>query len=238
MIVIDIGNTNIHFTRVQKEHFRKTSKIPSGKASITSIKKILSKYPNEKILAVSVVPKITKMLKRINKNILIAGENVKIPIKCLYNKKNIGMDRLVGAYAAKIFFPGARLILDFGTAITLDVLSKNGAYQGGFMLPGIGSTLKVFSNCALLPKHVEFKKSKKLIPQNTSESISKGVEEGFSLMINSLIEKYKKKLKIPAAQKVIITGGDASVILPKLNFPRQYEPNLVIKGLIALTGKI
>lgn len=235
MIIIDIGNTSMHFAQIKNKRFIKTFKVPSGKASKTVIQKVLSKYPDEKVLAVSVVPKLTKALKSADKNALIAGENIKAPIKCLYNKKNVGMDRLIGAFAAKILFPKSRLILDFGTAITLDILSKNKVYQGGLILPGIGSTLKALSNCALLPKRIKFKKSKSLIPKDTPESINKGIEEGFSAMVNELIKKYKKTLKIPASQKVIITGGEAPVILPRITFPYKYEPDLVLKGLAALT---
>jgi type III pantothenate kinase len=158
-------------------------------------------------------------------------------MKCFYDKRAVGMDRLVGAYAARILFPHTRLILDFGTAITLDFLSRQGAYRGGIILPGIGSTLGVYARCALLPRYIRFKKTKKHIPANTRESITKGLQEGFSLMINSLVAKYKGILHIPKASPVIITGGDAALIMPHFDFAYYYEELLVIKGLLALARK-
>ena len=67
------------------------------------------------------------------------------------------MDRLMGAYAAVRLFSQVRLILDFGTAITLDFVSTKKVYQGGIILPGIGSTQRVLSKCSLLPKKIIYK---------------------------------------------------------------------------------
>jgi type III pantothenate kinase len=148
------------------------------------------------------------------------------------------MDRLVAAFAAKTFLPKVRIIIDFGTAITFDILSKEGDYQGGLILPGIGSTLKAFSYCALLPKRIRVKKVTSLIPRQTDASIAKGVEEGFSAMINSLVIKYKKIMKLSAKEAVIVTGGDAHYIMPNFNFPYVYAPELVMKGIFILGQRL
>jgi pantothenate kinase type III len=94
----------------------------------------------------------------------------------------------------------------------------------------------VLSSCALLPKKIKLKETARLIPRDTRESISKGIEEGFSAMINSLIEKYKKILKF-SSKNVVVTGGDAASILPKLKSTYIYEPFLIIKGLIILSNQ-
>ena len=237
MIVVDIGNTSIHLAWTKKGKIKKTLKIPFSGTSSRRIKEILSHGPKEIIIACSVVPRISKIFKTLKKEVYFVGKDIKVPIKCLYDKKLVGMDRLVGAYSAKRFFPQARLVLDFGTAVTMDFLSKPGDYQGGIILPGIGSTLKVLSSCAMLPKKIEFKPAKKSLPRTTAESINQGLEEGFSLMLNSLVRKYKKDLQIGPKNEVIITGGDAPLIMPKLDFPCQYEPLLVLKGLVALGCK-
>ncbi len=237
MIAVDIGNTSLHFVFFDKNKIKLSFKLLTNKATKVSIKKVLSKHPTNQIFVCSVVPKMTKIFQELKKDssfkkeIFIVGTDISVPILSFYDKKNIGMDRLVGGYAAKKIYPGARLLLDFGTAITLDFLSKKGDYLGGIILPGIGSTLKTFSNCALLPKKINFSNQMAVIPKNTNESISKGMTEGFSLMINALVNKYKKKIKISINEKVIITGGDAKIIIPALNFPYVYEPFLVVKGL-------
>jgi len=238
MIAVDVGNTNIHISHFKEGRLKKAKKIPTVGVTKASLRRALSSKRNEKILICSVVPKVTKIFKSLKIPVYIVGQDLKVPIGSSYDKRRIGMDRLVGAYAAKKLFPGVRLALDFGTAITLDFLSKGNVYQGGIILPGVGSTLGVFSQCALLPKRIKFKKTRKLIPTTTESSISKGLVEGFSLMINSLIKRYKKKLKIAENKKVVITGGDAEVIMPGLDFPFKYEPLLVLKGLEILSRNL
>ena len=238
MIAVDIGNTSIHISHFKKGKFKKAKRIPTFGVTKTSLRKALSSKLNEKILVCSVVPKVTKIFKSLKMPVYIAGQDIKVPMSSSYDKRQIGMDRLVGAYAAKKLFPGVRLVLDFGTAITLDFLSQGNIYQGGIILPGLGSTLGVFSKCALLPKRIKFKKIKKLIPTTTESSITKGLGEGFPLMINSLVKKYKKKLKIAKDKKVVITGGEAKVIMSGLDFPFKYEPLLVLKGLEILSRSL
>jgi len=234
MVAIDIGNTSLHLAWFEEGKIGESLKFPTHKITKSFIGKLLSKYSGENILVVSVVPAITEVFESLRGRVYIIGKDIKVPIRCFYNKKRVGMDRLVGAFAARELFPKTRLVLDFGTAITLDFLSRQGDYQGGIILPGIGSTLKALSGCALLPRHLEFKKTRKLIPQDTEESISKGLEEGFSLMLNSVVDKYRRQLKISSKEVTVVTGGEASIIKSKLNFPHKYEPLLVLKGLFRM----
>ncbi|MCK4912710.1 MAG: type III pantothenate kinase [Candidatus Omnitrophica bacterium] len=238
MIAVDAGNTSIHIAHFKEGKLKGSKKIPTSGVTKTSLSRALNLKLSEKVLVCSVVPKVTKIFKSLEAPVYIAGPDVVIPIKSLYNKKQIGMDRLVGAYAAKKLFSGTRLVLDFGTAITLDFLSKTNLYQGGLILPGVGSTLRVFANCALLPNQTKFEKTKRIIPITTEDSIAKGLTEGFSLMINSLVKKYKKKLKIAQNKEVIVTGGEAKVIMPNLDFSFKYEPLLVLKGLEILSHNL
>ncbi|MFA7677273.1 MAG: type III pantothenate kinase, partial [Candidatus Omnitrophota bacterium] len=195
MIAVDIGNTCLHFAWINKGRVKKTMSLATASATDKVIRNIIAKNSQEVFVVCSVVPGLTRFFSG-RKNIIVVGKDIKVPIASLYDEKQVGQDRLVGAYAAKEIFPGARLVLDFGTAITLDFISKKGYYQGGIILPGIGSTLRAFSNCALLPRRINFSITKKLIPQNTKDSINRGLQEGFVFMINGLVQKYKKSLNI------------------------------------------
>ena len=234
MIAVDVGNTSLEFALMRKGKIKTTFKLPTASADKKSVGRALGKYKKEKILVCSVVPSVTKIFKSLKLSIRIVGEDIKVPIKCFYGKKQIGQDRLVAAYAAKNIYPKTRMIIDFGTAITLDFLSQKGDYEGGLILPGIGSTLKVFANCALLPKRIKPAKSKALIPKNTQSSINKGISEGFGLMMNSLVKKYNKKLSLSSRDPVVITGGEAFVVNHELDFPFKYKPFLVLSGLYML----
>ncbi len=242
MMVVDAGNTSLHFYWITRDKILHKKQIGASFIDERVIRKIISERKENRLIVCSVVPRITAIFNQLKKKlskvqIFIIGQDLSVPIKCFYNQKHVGMDRVIAAYAAKFIYKEARIIIDFGTAITFDILSKQGDYEGGLILPGIGSTLKVLSSCALLPKTIKLKRSKVIIPRDTKESIYKGLEESFSSMINYLVAKYKKILKLPSANKVIITGGDAAFILPDLNFRYTYKPFLVAKGLIRLGGK-
>ena len=184
MIAIDIGNTALHFAWLDgRGKITKVKRLPTAGVEIADIKEILSAGKQETIVVCSVVPDVTVLFCRLknsfNPNIYVIGEDIKVPIKSFYNKRRIGMDRLVAAYAAKKIYKEARVIVDFGTAITFDILSENGSYEGGLILPGLGSTLRVLSSCALLPDKITLHKSSVCIPRDTEDSINRGITEGF-----------------------------------------------------------
>lgn len=239
LIVVDIGNTSVHLAYVRGGRIIKIQMLKTSDISRRLLHKPLSAYRYEKVIVCSVVPQLTKLFLAIAKNIVVIGQDIKVPIRCFYNKKKVGMDRLVAAYSANYFYEPTRLVIDCGTAITLDFLAKEGAYLGGLILPGIGSTLRVLSSCALLPAQIKLQKkyTRGLIPKDTDASIACGIEQGFSAMLNALVKRYKRMLKISGSQKVVITGGDAAYIKDQLTFPYIYDPLLVLKGLIILGTK-
>jgi len=242
MIAIDVGNTTLHFAWLNSRgKVARVKKLSTVGVEMADIKEILSASKRETIVVCSVVPDVTALFYRLKKifnpNIYIVGEDIKVPIKSFYNKRRIGMDRLVAAYAAKKIYKEARMIIDFGTAITFDVLSENGSYEGGLILPGLGSTLRVLSSCALLPDKIKLHKSSVCIPRDTKDSINRGITEGFSLMLDALIEKYKKLLKLNKNAKAIITGGDAELIVRNLKSSIIFDQFLVIKGIKLLAAE-
>ncbi len=237
MIVVDIGNTSIHWGIEKNGRIINDFKIPTSKATYKRIKEILKKFPKQETIICSVVPRITSLFKKAKKDIKIVGENIKVPIISHYNSKQIGQDRLVGVFCARKILPSVRIVIDFGTAITLDILSSKGEYLGGLIFPGVKLSYESLSQkCALLPKKPEIKSTSILIPKNTQDSINKGIIEGIAFAVNALVEKYRRILNLRFLDKsnIIITGGEAVYILKKLKFPYVYCPLLVLKGLIFL----
>jgi len=236
MILVDIGNTTIHFGIDRENKIIKDFRIYNKEFNIKYLKKILNKYPRDEIIICSVAPTYTKIFKLTKRKIYIIGKDIKVPIKCFYNYNQIGQDRLVNSLAAKILYPETHIIIDFGTAITIDFLSKRGDYLGGFILPGINLYLQSLSQCQLLPSKIKLIKTKSIIPKNTTSSISKGLVEGFSLMINAFIKKYKNLVfkKYNMKPKIIITGGESTLLKKRLDFDYIYEPLLTLKGLVLI----
>jgi type III pantothenate kinase len=239
MILVDIGNSTIHFGVEQNNRLIDNFKVSTIDISREKIRRIIKKIPHKRIVICSVVPKITPLFEGLDKEITVIGKDVVVPIRCVYNKKQVGQDRLLNAYAAKVLFPESKLIIDFGTAITLDFISKKGDYLGGFIFPGLKLSYHALGNrCALLPKNVKIdSRIPRGIPKNTQDSINKGILEGVSGAINAWVRRYKTWLvggRPLSKENIVITGGEAKLLLKSLYFPYKYEPNLILKGMIFL----
>jgi type III pantothenate kinase len=153
-----------------------------------------------------------------------------IGIPVLYDHiSEVGADRLVNAVAGIDLFGCPLLIVDFGTAITIDALSSRGEYLGGSIAPGLMVSMEaLFGKAAKLPK-VSFDLPESVIGRNTRDSMQSGFLYGFAGMVDSLVERIRKELGEKV--KVIATGGQAEVIAPISSAISAVEPWLTLKGL-------
>ena len=101
MIAVDVGNTSIHIAYFKEGRFRKAKKIPTIGVTKASLRRALSSKLNEKILVCSVVPKVTKIFKSLKMFVYIVGQDIEVPVGSSYDKRQVGMDRLVGAFSVK-----------------------------------------------------------------------------------------------------------------------------------------
>ncbi len=238
LLAIDIGNTNISLAVISKDgSIKKRYHTPTHKLSLMPILKKLQKRI-DRIFIVSVVPKtlreVKSSLKKKFKNtrIFVVGKDVKVPLKSLYNKREIGEDRLATAFAAKSLYGLPILIIDFGTAVTFDVVSKKGVYLGGLILPGIKMSLESLSErTAMLPK-THLKKTRFFIGKDTTSSIRSGMIYGYSAICEGLVALFRKK--IGKNIKVVATGGDAPLISRYTPSMKRIDLDLSLKGLYFL----
>ena len=240
VLLIDIGNSFISTCCINKKRFIRYSFKNKKSLSISEELKMLIRYyeknnikTNSAVIC-SVVPLLDKVFleffKKLKYDILFVNNitnkiNLKTSIK---EKKKIGSDRLVNAYyTIKKFAPPA-LIIDLGTATTLDYINEKNTYEGGIILPGIDISLNALNiYTAKLPK-VSFKRTDKLISNTTNGAISSGFYWGYHCMIEGLIKKIKKVKNKNI--KVILTGGYAKYF-KKNNFINLIDRDLTMKGL-------
>ncbi len=239
LLAIDIGNTNITFGLFKGKRLIKTAHIPTSAAQ--GYKRFFqkeAKCPEIKaIVMCSVVPQATKALehllrKSFDSEIFILGRDIKVPIKNLYkNPKQVGQDRLVAAYAAyTLYHKGTPLVvIDFGTALTFDVVSRNGAYLGGLIAPGMEMSLNALSEkAALLPK-VRLVKPSFILGKTTKDSMASGAFYGYAAMCDGLVRRIEKRF----GEKfyVVATGGNAHRISPLSSSIDKVDEDLVLKGV-------
>lgn len=153
-----------------------------------------------------------------------------IGIPVLYeNISEVGADRLVNAVAGIELFGSPLLVVDFGTAITVDAISPRGEYLGGAIAPGLVVSMEaLFGKAAKLPK-VSLDLPESVIGRNTRDSMQSGFLYGFAGMVDSLVERIRDELGEEA--KAIATGGQADIIAPISRSISAVEPWLTLEGL-------
>ena len=242
LVAIDIGNTNITAGVFKGEVLAAKAKIPTNTYSLyeSGFKSLFKKAglclgEEREVIISSVVPvALARVVMHFNKiakcRMTILGRDMKVPIRNLYrNKSEVGQDRLVNAYAAKVLYGSPAVVIDFGTAVTFDVVSKKGDYMGGLIMPGIGISLSsLYEKTALLPR-VELKDAPHIIGKSTVNSIRGGILFGFGAMCDGLVAKYKKVLGKPL--RVIATGGNASLIKKYAHSIQILDEDVTLKGL-------
>lgn len=250
LLAIDIGNTNIAAGVFRGRKLVDKAKMPAHGYSLyeKSLKALLKKCglkieSLDEIIISSVVPlalaRLVMQLNRMTRSkvrITIIGRDIKVPILNKYKvKSEVGQDRLVNAFAAKALYGAPAVIVDFGTAVTFDVVSKKGEYLGGLILPGIEISLRsLYEKTALLPK-VELKASPYIIGKDTVGSMRGGILFGFGAMCDGLVARYRKILGRGA--KVIATGGNAGLVRRYAKSIDIIDEDITLKGISLVWNK-
>jgi len=246
LIAIDIGNTNISAGIFKGSRLVAKTKIPSHTYSLyeSGFKALFKRSglclaEEYEVIISSVVPvALARLVMHLNKiakcRMTILGRDRNVLIKNLYKvKSEVGQDRLVNAYAAKILYGTPAVVIDFGTAVTFDIVSKNGDYLGGLIMPGIKLSLSsLYEKTALLPR-VELKASPHIIGKSTVNSMRGGILYGFGAMCDGLTAKYRKMLG--KGLKVIATGGNAGLIKRYSGSIQVVDEDLALKGLYLIS---
>lgn len=243
LLAIDIGNTNVTAGLFKCKKLAGKIKIPTFSYSsyIRCIKALAKRSGLDtgdvsEVIISSVVPlALARFIVECRKvshavKITILGKDEVVPIKNLYRIKNeVGQDRLVNAYAAKLLYGAPAVVIDFGTAVTFDIISGKGDYMGGLILPGIELSLSsLYKRTALLPK-VELKKAASIIGRDTVNSMRGGILFGFGAMSDGLVSRYRKILGNNT--KIIATGGNSGLVKKYAKSIQIVDEDLTLKGL-------
>lgn len=188
----------------------------------------------------SVFPKITKKLKSFispNKRtkLWVVGENLPLKIHHKYNDYNkLGIDRKINSYGAIRMYRLPILVIDYGTAITLDYIDTKGVFQGGMIIPGPETAYRALGQRgAMLPKELPMpKKSKSFLGRNTRDCMESGILEGYGAMTDELILRFRKRYG--KNLRALATGGFSERILPYTKHIDTIDTKHSIKSILAL----
>jgi type III pantothenate kinase len=180
------------------------------------------------------VPRVTAALREMSERYfgfpaLVLESGVRTGMPILYDEpKNVGADRIANAIGAYDLFGGPTIVVDFGTANTVDAVSVKGEYLGGAIFPGIEISLDALFARAAALRRVELVAPKNVIGKSTIEAIQSGAVYGFSGQVDALVERFEAEL---GQATVVATGGLAELIMPHSRTIQHFEPWLTLQGL-------
>jgi type III pantothenate kinase len=240
ILLLDIGNTNTHVGLANARRVVKQANVPTaawfGGTALPQVRRIVGRARLEGAALCSVVPSATPRVER------ALSRAWKLPCLELTHRNvsglgidypkpgTIGADRLANAVAGRHRFGAPLVVLDFGTAVTFDVVDRHANYVGGVIAPGLAAmTDYLHEHTALLP-HIRIRECPRVIGRSTEEAMLVGAVHGYRGLIRELIMELKRELgarRLP----VVATGGYARLIARKLPEIDAIEPNLTLEGL-------
>ena len=247
ILIGDIGNTITKICVIEIKTFKIKKIIHFDSNNISSknfleknLRKIIKNKTIYKVaLFSSVVPRYQLILGRFLKKVYntklreIKEKSIKKIVKInIRNKNQVGSDRIANAVGVYKRYKSNCIVLDFGTATTFDVVTKNGIYNGGIIAPGVNLSLKSLTSSADQIPIFSIKKQKKVIGKNTIEALRSGFYWGYSGLINNIILKIEKETK--KKYKIIFTGGYADLFRTSIKRPCTIDRNITIKGVIEI----
>ena len=249
LLAIDVGNTNITFAAFSGKSLVKEWRIATSASrtaeeygvwlsqamAIDSLKTADIKN----VIIGTVVPGALFNLVGLCKRYfqctpLIIGEaNVDLGmVPQIDNPKEAGADRLVDAVAAHSKYGGPLIVLDFGTATTLDVVDENGNYAGGIIAPGVNLSLDALHAAAAKLPRIAVNKPIHVIGKNTVECMQSGIYWGYISMVEGLIKRMKDEFG--SDMKTVATGGLASLFAKGTDAIDYIDKDLTLSGLVEI----
>lgn len=240
ILLFDIGNTHTHLGLANSRRIIRQSDVPTRGWLDGSIKDALLSFVDRDTVDAaalcSVVPKATPTASKAvwqlwKKDALELTPRTLRGVGIDYPKPNtIGPDRLANAAAARHHFGAPVVVVDFGTAVTFDVVDRAGDYVGGIIAPGLSAmTDYLHEKTALLPR-IKIKEIHSAVGKSTEQAMLVGAVHGYRGLIRELLIELKKELKA-SRLPVVATGGYAKLMAAKMPEISRVEPNLTLEGL-------
>jgi type III pantothenate kinase len=251
LLVIDVGNSHTvlglyegdalkgHW-RVNTSHYRTADELRVLCTMLLQLEGFSPKQVSGCCIS-SVVPQLNHDLLKVCRDAfgldaLMVGPGVKTGLVLLCdNPHEVGADRIVNAVGALEVCSGPLVIIDFGTATSLDVVSERSEWCGGVIVPGVEVSANALSErCAKLPK-VEIAVPSKVIGTNTVNCIRSGLTYGYASLVDGLVDQIAEEMG--CAPTVVATGGFAGTIAPISRRINRVEPDLTLRGLKTIYRK-
>jgi len=251
LLAIDIGNTNLVIGGFENDEIVFKARIATDRTRTSDqygveIKNMMEAYGVHKediedCIISSVVPPVfnsvkTGVIKVIGKQPIVVGPGLKTGLNIHVDvPSQVGSDRIVIAVAALAEYKAPLILMDLGTATTIEVVEPENVYLGGVIIPGVKVSLDALTSRAAQLPGISLDKPRSVIGKNTVDCMRSGMMYGTAAMIDGLIERMEEELGHKCT--LVATGGMAQFVTPLCRREIILEKDLLLKGLNILYKK-
>jgi type III pantothenate kinase len=233
-LLIDISNSFTKLAFASPKGISRPSRIATRKLTSAYLRRFIKRRKIDMFVVCSVVPKKNREVRSAAGKIrtLWLSPKLKLGVGIDYPTPNtIGADRLANAAAVAALYGCPAIVVDFGTAVTFDIVSAKNKYVGGVIAPGLEAmTNFLYQRTALLPK-LSLKEPRRAVGRSTSEAMMAGAVFGYRGLVKEVIARIKADMFPQIKVNIVATGGYAGLIASQLPDIQEVLPNLTLQGL-------
>ena len=248
LLAIDIGNTNIVIGCIEDDRIVCEARIATDRSRTSDqygveIKNMLEAYGVriEKVddcIISSVVPPVfnavrSGVYKVTERKPMVVGHGLKTGLDIrLDNPSQVGSDRIVVAVAALAKRRAPLILIDMGTATTVEVIEPKNKYMGGVIMPGARTSLDALTRSTAQLPAINMDQPGKIIARNTVDSMRSGIMYGTAAQLDGVLDRMEEELGHPST--IVATGGVAPYIIPLCRHKIALERDLLLPGLTVI----
>lgn len=245
LLAIDIGNTNLVIGCIENDKILFKARIATDAIRTSDqygveIKNMMEAFgvqvkDIDDCIISSVVPPVfnsvkTGVIKVIRKQPMVVGPGLKTGLNIHMDvPSQVGSDRIVIAVAALAEYEPPLILMDLGTATTIEVVDRGSTYLGGCIIPGVRTSLDALTSRAAQLPGIRLDRPGRVIGKNTVDCMRSGIMYGTAAMLDGMLDRVEEELGSRAT--VVATGGMAQFIVPLCRREIKLEKDLLLKGL-------
>ena len=233
-LLIDISNSFTKLAFASGKQLARTRRVATREFNSAYLRGVLREQRPQTIVISSVVPDRNKAIRTAARGIqlLWLNPNIELGVGIEYPEpESIGADRLANAAAVAVLYGCPAVVVDFGTAVTFDVVSARKRYIGGVIAPGLEAmTSFLYQRTALLPK-LSLKEPRGAVGKSTGGAMMAGAVYGYRGLVREILQRIKAERFPRQKVKIVATGGYAALIARRLPEIQSVHPNLTLEGL-------
>jgi type III pantothenate kinase len=239
-LLVDISNSYTKLAFATRQRLAKPIRVPTPALTAAALRRILRARNAKTVFVSSVVPQKNKALVAAagSTRVIFLSPKLDLGVGIDYpDPKSIGADRLANAAAVAQLYGHPAIVVDFGTAVTFDVVSARGDYVGGVIAPGLEAmTNFLYQRTALLPK-LSLREPDRAIGKTTRGAMMSGAIFGYRGLVREILLQISRENFPRSKPRVVATGGYAQLIARKLPEIEAVHPNLTLEGLRIIANR-